>query len=39
MRNSLYKVGMEVNTKGTSVFTALLIESLARVFGANSFET
>lgn len=34
-----YKVGMEVNTKGTSVFTALLIESLARAFGANSFET
>ena len=34
-----YKVGMDVNTSGTTVFTALLIESLARAFGANSFET
>lgn len=34
-----YKVGMDVETKGTTVFTALLIEALARQFGANSYET
>ena len=34
-----YKVGMDVNTSGTTVFTALLIESLARAFGANSYQT
>lgn len=32
-----YKVGMDVNTSGTTVFTALLIEALARQFGANSY--
>lgn len=34
-----YKVGMDVNTSGTTVFTALLVEALARQFGANSYET
>lgn len=34
-----YKVGMNVNTSGTTVFTALLVEALARQFGANSYET
>lgn len=34
-----YKVGMDINTSGTTVFTALLIEALARQFGANSYET
>lgn len=32
-----YKVGMDVTTSGTTVFTALLIEALARQFGANSY--
>lgn len=32
-----YKVGMDINTAGTSVFTALLVEALARAFGANSY--
>lgn len=34
-----YKVGMDINTSGTTVFTALLVEALARQFGANSYET
>lgn len=34
-----YKVGIDVETAGTSVFTALLVEVLARHFGANSYET
>lgn len=34
-----YMVGMDVNTSGTTVFTALLIEALARAFGANSYQT
>ncbi len=34
-----YKVGMEASMDGTNVFTALLIETLARKFGANSFTT
>lgn len=34
-----YKVGMDVSTSGTTVFTALLIEALARQFGANSYTT
>ena len=33
-----YMVGMDVNTSGTTVFTALLIEALARAFGANSYQ-
>ena len=33
-----YMVGMDIATSGTTVFTALLIETLARQFGANSFE-
>lgn len=32
-----YKVGMDVNTSGTTIFTALLVEALARQFGANSY--
>lgn len=32
-----YKVGMDINTAGTSVFTALLVEAMARAFGANSY--
>lgn len=34
-----YKVGMDINTSGTTVFTALLVEALARRYGANSYET
>lgn len=34
-----YKVGMEITSKGTSVFTALLIEVLARTYGVNHFTT
>lgn len=34
-----YKVGMDINTEGTTVFTALLVETLARHFGANSYTT
>lgn len=34
-----YKVGMDVQTAGTTVFTALLVETLARQFGANSYTT
>lgn len=34
-----YRVGMDLNTQGTTVFTALLIEALARQFGANSYQT
>lgn len=34
-----YKVGMDVSSSGTTVFTALLIETLARQFGANSYTT
>lgn len=34
-----YKVGMDINTSGTTVFTALLVEALARQYGANSYET
>lgn len=33
-----YKVGMRIDTKGTTVFTALLIEALARQFGANAYD-
>lgn len=32
-----YKVGMDVSTSGTTVFTALLVEALARQFGSNSY--
>lgn len=32
-----YKVGMDVSSSGTTVFTALLLETLARQFGANSY--
>lgn len=32
-----YKVGMDVSTSGTTVFTALLVEALARAYGANSY--
>lgn len=34
-----YKVGMDIKSQGTTVFTALLIEALARHYGANSYET
>lgn len=34
-----YKVGMDIQSRGTTVFTALLIEALARHFGANSYTT
>ncbi len=34
-----YKVGMDIQSQGTTVFTALLIEALAREFGANSYTT
>lgn len=34
-----YTVGMDIDTKGTTVFTALLIETLARRFGAASYTT
>lgn len=34
-----YQVGMNVSTEGTTVFTALLIETLARRFGAASYTT
>jgi len=34
-----YKVGMDIDTSGTTVFTALLVEVLARQYGANSYET
>lgn len=33
-----YKVGMRIDTRGTTLFTALLIEALARQFGANANE-
>ncbi|MCM1138928.1 MAG: carboxypeptidase-like regulatory domain-containing protein [Muribaculum sp.] len=33
-----YKVGTRIDTKGTTVFTALLIEALARQFGANAYD-
>ncbi len=33
-----YKVGMDINISGTTVFTALLVEALARRYGANSYE-
>ena len=32
-----YKVGMDINSTATNVFTALLIEALARKYGANSY--
>ena len=34
-----YTVGTHIESEGTTVFTALLIECLARHFGANYFET
>ncbi len=34
-----YQIGMNVSTEGTTVFTALLIETLARRFGAASYTT
>lgn len=34
-----YGVGTQINSTGTTVFTALLIESLARHYGANYFTT
>lgn len=34
-----YKVGMDVQTRGTTVFTALLVEALVRHYGANSYTT
>lgn len=34
-----YNIGMKIKSEGTTVFTALLIEALARHFGANSFST
>lgn len=34
-----YTVGIRIDSKGTSVLTALLIESLARRFGANAYDT
>lgn len=34
-----YTVGMDIDTKGTTVFTALLVETLARRFGAASYTT
>lgn len=34
-----YNVGTKIESRGTTVFTALLIEALARQFGANYFET
>lgn len=34
-----YKVGMDINDGGDIVFTALLVEALARQYGANSYET
>lgn len=33
-----YKVGAKIESKGTTVFTALLIEALARRIGANSHD-
>lgn len=33
-----YKVGTQIDSKGTSVLTALLIETLARQFGANAYD-
>lgn len=33
-----YKVGTSIETKGTTVFTALLVEALARQFGANAYD-
>lgn len=32
-----YKVGMDVTTSGTNVLTALMVEAMARAFGANSY--
>lgn len=34
-----YMVGMDVESAGTTVFTALLLEALVRTYGANSYET
>lgn len=34
-----YMVGMDVESQGTTVFTALLLEALVRTYGANSYET
>ncbi|MCM1521538.1 MAG: carboxypeptidase-like regulatory domain-containing protein [Muribaculaceae bacterium] len=34
-----YGVGMEITSKGETVFKALLIEALAREYGANAFKT
>lgn len=33
-----YKVGTQIDTRGTTVFTALLIEALARRYGANAYD-
>lgn len=37
--NYKFMVGTDITSKGTTTFTALLIEALARHFGANAFET